>query len=48
MGTYGIRARGQRRLLGLTMADRTLLIVMVFGVVVPIGFVLFLLWSMIN
>jgi hypothetical protein len=46
---YGIRARGQRRPLGLTMAERTLLIAgTVFGVIVPIGFVLFLLWSMIN
>jgi len=49
METYGIRARGQRRPLGLTMAERTLLIAgTVFGVIVPIGFVLFLLWSMIN
>jgi len=31
------------------MAERTLLIAgTVFGVIVPIGFVLFLLWSMIN
>jgi hypothetical protein len=49
MGTYGIRARGQRRPLGLTMAERTLLIAgTVFGVIVPIGFVLVMLWYMIN
>ena len=43
------RAGGQRRPLGLTMAERTLLIAgTVFGVIVPISLVLFLLWSMIN
>ena len=48
MGTYGIRARGQRRPLGLTMSDRIFLIATVFGVIVPMGFVLFALWFMIN
>jgi hypothetical protein len=49
MGTYGIRARGQRRPLGLTVAERTLLIAgTVFGVIVPIGFALVMLWYVIN
>jgi hypothetical protein len=33
---------------GLTMSNRILLIATVFGVIVPIGFVLVVLWSMIN